>query len=80
MARQRNQVAMKFAKIVKHCRIDKPRHFKLADHDPAESFGLSTRLRVRYALGGSVIDPATPSTSQLDGGLLGHVESRAKPL
>jgi len=29
-------------KIVKHCRIDKPEHFKLADHDPAERFGLST--------------------------------------
>src|SRR6202045_4521037 len=41
MAKERNQVPMKFAKIVKHCRIDKPRHFKLADHDPAESFGLS---------------------------------------
>jgi PPK2 family polyphosphate:nucleotide phosphotransferase len=35
---------MKFAKILKHCRIDKPRHFKLADHDPAERFGLSTHL------------------------------------
>ena len=35
---------MKLAKIVKHCRIDKPRHFKLADHDPAESFGLSTDI------------------------------------
>jgi PPK2 family polyphosphate:nucleotide phosphotransferase len=33
---------MKLAKIVKHCRIDKPAHFKLADHDPAERFGLST--------------------------------------
>lgn len=32
---------MKLAKIVKHCRIDKPAHFKLADHDPAERFGLS---------------------------------------
>jgi PPK2 family polyphosphate:nucleotide phosphotransferase len=36
--------AMNFAKIVKQCRIDKPRHFKLADHDPAECFGLSTDL------------------------------------
>ena len=35
---------MNFAKIVKQCRIDKPRHFKLADHDPAESFGLSTDI------------------------------------
>jgi PPK2 family polyphosphate:nucleotide phosphotransferase len=33
---------MNFAKIVKQCRIDKPGHFKLADHDPAECFGLST--------------------------------------
>jgi PPK2 family polyphosphate:nucleotide phosphotransferase len=36
--------AMKLAKIVKPCRIDKPRHFKLADHDPAETFGLSTDI------------------------------------
>ena len=35
---------MKLAKIVKDCRIDKPRHFKLADHDPAECFGLSTDI------------------------------------
>jgi PPK2 family polyphosphate:nucleotide phosphotransferase len=35
---------MKLAKIVKHCRIDKPRHFKLEDHDPAETFGLSTDI------------------------------------
>ncbi|MGZ5938319.1 MAG: polyphosphate kinase 2 family protein [Rhizomicrobium sp.] len=33
---------MKFAKIVKACRIDKPGRFRLADHDPAETFGLST--------------------------------------
>jgi PPK2 family polyphosphate:nucleotide phosphotransferase len=33
---------MKLAKIVKHCRIDKPDKFKLADFDPAETFGLST--------------------------------------
>jgi PPK2 family polyphosphate:nucleotide phosphotransferase len=32
---------MKLAKALKHCRIDKPRHFRLADHDPAERFGLS---------------------------------------
>jgi PPK2 family polyphosphate:nucleotide phosphotransferase len=42
MAKQHNEAPMKLAKIVKHCRIDKPRHFKLADHDPAECFGLST--------------------------------------
>jgi PPK2 family polyphosphate:nucleotide phosphotransferase len=35
---------MKLAKIVKQCRIDKPEHFKLADHDPAERFGLSTDI------------------------------------
>ena len=44
MAKQRNETPMKLAKIVKHCRIDKPRHFKLAGHDPAESFGLSTDI------------------------------------
>ncbi len=35
---------MNFAKIVKQCRIDRPGHFKLADHDPAETFGLSTEI------------------------------------
>jgi PPK2 family polyphosphate:nucleotide phosphotransferase len=35
---------MKLAKIVKQCRIDKPQHFKLADHDPAECFGLATDI------------------------------------
>jgi len=35
---------MKLAKIVKRCRIDKPDKFKLADFDPAESFGLSTDI------------------------------------
>jgi PPK2 family polyphosphate:nucleotide phosphotransferase len=35
---------MKLAKIVKQCRIDKPRHFKLADCDPAERFGLPTDI------------------------------------
>jgi len=33
---------MKLAKIVKRCRIDDPSHFRLADHDPAETFGLDT--------------------------------------
>src|SRR5277367_3976848 len=33
---------MKLAKIAERCRIDKPKHFKLSDHDPAETFGLST--------------------------------------
>ena len=31
-------------KIVGRCRVDNPRHFKLADHDPAERFGLSTDI------------------------------------
>jgi PPK2 family polyphosphate:nucleotide phosphotransferase len=35
---------MKLAKIVKRCRIDKPQHFKLADYDPGEQFGLSTDI------------------------------------
>jgi hypothetical protein len=38
------EAKMKLAKIVKQCRIDNPRHFKLADHDPAERFGLSTDI------------------------------------
>ena len=32
---------MKLAKVLKHCRIDKPNRFRLADSDPAESFGLA---------------------------------------
>ena len=36
---------MKLAKIVKRCRIDRPEEFKLADHDPAERFGLSTDIK-----------------------------------
>jgi PPK2 family polyphosphate:nucleotide phosphotransferase len=35
---------MNFAKIVKQCRIDRPKQFKLADHKPDETFGLSTRI------------------------------------
>jgi PPK2 family polyphosphate:nucleotide phosphotransferase len=35
---------MNLGKIVNQCRIDRPRHFKLADHDPAETFGLSTDI------------------------------------
>ena len=35
---------MKLGKVVKHSRIDKPAKFKLADHDPAERFGLSTDI------------------------------------
>src|SRR6202790_1591106 len=36
--------AMKLAKILKACRIDKPENFRLADHDPAETFGMSTDI------------------------------------
>jgi PPK2 family polyphosphate:nucleotide phosphotransferase len=32
------------AKLLQACRIDKPAHFRLADHDPAETFGLPTDL------------------------------------
>jgi PPK2 family polyphosphate:nucleotide phosphotransferase len=35
---------MKLEKIVKDCRVDKPEHFKLPDHDPAETFGLETDM------------------------------------
>jgi PPK2 family polyphosphate:nucleotide phosphotransferase len=35
---------MKLAKIVKRCRVDKPEHFRLADHDPAERFDLPTNI------------------------------------
>ena len=46
---------MKLAKIVKHCRIDKPEKFKLADFDPAECFGLSTDIeQVRAILADGV--------------------------
>jgi len=37
-----HEAIVKLAKIVKACRIDKPGRFRLADHDPAETFGLST--------------------------------------
>lgn len=32
---------MKLAKILKHCRVSKPGHFRLADCDPAETFSLA---------------------------------------
>lgn len=35
---------MKLQKILKACRVDKPHRFRLADHDPAETFGLSTNI------------------------------------
>jgi PPK2 family polyphosphate:nucleotide phosphotransferase len=35
---------MNFAKIIKQCRIDEPRRFKLADYKPGETFGLSTDI------------------------------------
>jgi PPK2 family polyphosphate:nucleotide phosphotransferase len=40
--RHPGEAAMKLGKIVKACRIDKPARFRLADHDPAETFGIST--------------------------------------
>jgi PPK2 family polyphosphate:nucleotide phosphotransferase len=47
---------MKLAKIVKRCRIDKPEEFKLADHDPAERFGLSTNIeKVRPVLAQDIV-------------------------
>ncbi|MBO0715811.1 MAG: polyphosphate kinase 2 family protein [Rhizobiales bacterium] len=46
---------MKLAKIVKHCRIDKPGKFKLADFDPADTFGLATDIeQVRAILADGV--------------------------
>jgi len=35
---------MKIEKILRHCRIDKPQHFRLVQHDPSERFGLSTDI------------------------------------
>src|SRR6516225_6607173 len=37
-----HEAAMSLAKIVKACRIDRPRRFRLAAHDAAETFGLPT--------------------------------------
>ena len=46
---------MKLAKIINHCRIDKPEKFKLADFDPAETFGLPTDIeQVRAILADGV--------------------------
>jgi hypothetical protein len=50
---------MKLAKIVKHCRIDKPSKFKLADFDPARRTRPHYRLEISRlwaaaALAGSV--------------------------
>jgi PPK2 family polyphosphate:nucleotide phosphotransferase len=45
MRKPRREVTMKLAKIVKQCRIDKPQRFRLADHDPAERFGLATDIK-----------------------------------
>jgi hypothetical protein len=47
---------MKLPKILKHCRVDKPEHFRLAAHDPAESFGLDSRKDdVKAMLAGSIV-------------------------
>src|SRR5271168_531878 len=46
---------MKLAKIIKQCRIDRPEHFRLADHDPAERFGLTADIEeVKSELAGGV--------------------------
>src|ERR1700730_9489754 len=46
---------MKVAKILTACRVDKPEHFRLADYDPAETFGLSTNIEdVKLILGDGV--------------------------
>ncbi len=44
MLAHQQEAEMKLAKIIKHCRIAKPEHFRLADHDPAERFGWSTDM------------------------------------
>ena len=41
---------MKLAKAVKRCRVDKPERFRLADAEPAETFGLSTDAKDVQAL------------------------------
>lgn len=47
---------MKLPRIVKHCRVDKPSRFRLADHDPAERFGLPLDEKdVRHLLGKSTV-------------------------
>jgi PPK2 family polyphosphate:nucleotide phosphotransferase len=38
------ETTMKLPKILEACRVDKPRHFRLSDHDAAETFGLSTNI------------------------------------
>ena len=35
---------MKLPRILRACRIDKPERCRLADHDPSETFGLSTNI------------------------------------
>jgi PPK2 family polyphosphate:nucleotide phosphotransferase len=35
---------MKLPKILQACRVGKAEHFRLADHNPAETFGLSTNI------------------------------------
>jgi PPK2 family polyphosphate:nucleotide phosphotransferase len=42
---------VKLSRVLKHCRIDEPKRFRLADCDPAETFGLSTDIeKVKSAL------------------------------
>jgi PPK2 family polyphosphate:nucleotide phosphotransferase len=35
-----SEATMKLPKILKHCRVDRPGRFRLADYDPAETFGV----------------------------------------
>jgi PPK2 family polyphosphate:nucleotide phosphotransferase len=56
---------MKLAKIVKRCRIDKPEAFKLADHAPAERFGLSTDIEEVRAVLAHGVDRLTNMQDRL---------------
>ena len=40
----RCEATMKLPRILRACRIDKPERCRLADHDPSETFGLSTNI------------------------------------
>ena len=61
---------MKLAKIVKQCRVDHPQRFELADHDPAERFGLSIDIKdVR-----SILADAIARMTELQQRLFAHGE------
>jgi PPK2 family polyphosphate:nucleotide phosphotransferase len=47
---------MKLAKVLKHCRIAKPERFRIADHDPGETFGLAVdEQHVKAMLGDGIV-------------------------